>query len=376
MVDDSHHALITLFGSGIRSVFKPCKGHRSWVSSVAWSQDNNRLAPSSDDNTIKIWEVSSHFPPTLEGRSGPFDYITWSEDKSRLAASCQDWTIKLWNPTTGQSTSTLKGHKSWDETIKIWDQTTGQCRLSLEGHSRGVSSIAWTQDGKRLASASCDQTIMIWDPATGQCLVVLRGHWAWVSLIAWSKDDGRLASASTDKSVSIWNPATGRCDLVLKGHTEPVDVVAWSQDNSRLESGSSDATARIWDAVTGQSVKVLEHKDAVKSVTWSLRIASASVDETVKIWDPATGQCTSFLSINSPYFLRYYEFRPNLLQTRCGIVEIESDYSSKKCGYGMNKDCPWITHLLSECFIRDSYCNQLCIWSNHIPFILENQFPL
>ncbi|KAJ6039588.1 hypothetical protein N7444_008493 [Penicillium canescens] len=192
---------------------------------------------------------------------------------------------------------------SSDKTVRIWDTATGQCTSTLEGHSDMVLLIAWSQGGSRLASASSDNTVRIWDPATGQCASSLEGHSNMVHSIVWSPNGSRLASASYDNTVRIWNPATGKCASTLEGHSGSVSSIAWSQDGSRLASASSDETVRIWDPATGQCVSTLEgHSGSVSSTTWSQdgsRLASASDDETVRIWDPATGLCASTLKGHS-----------------------------------------------------------------------------
>ncbi|KAJ5917571.1 hypothetical protein N7466_011125 [Penicillium verhagenii] len=191
---------------------------------------------------------------------------------------------------------------SHDNTVKIWDPITGQCTSTFEGHSDSVISIAWSQDGTRLASASRDKSVKIWDPATGQCASTLEGHSHSVNSIAWSQDGSRLVSASTDKSVKIWDPATGQCTSAL-GHSHSVNSIAWSQDGSRLASASFDKSVKIWDPATGQCASTLEgHSHSVNSIAWSQdgsRLASGSDDETVRIWDPATGQCASTLEGHS-----------------------------------------------------------------------------
>ncbi|KAK9853427.1 hypothetical protein MYU51_006523 [Penicillium brevicompactum] len=220
---------------------------------------------------------------------------------------------EIWDPATGQCTLTLKGHSgpvssiawsqdgsriasaSGDKTVRVWDPATGQCVSTFKGHGHWITSITWSQDESRLASASVDKTVRIWDPATGQCILTLEGHSGAVFSIAWSQDGSQLASASADKTVRIWNPATGQCILTLEGHSGAVFSIAWSQDGSQLASASGDNTVRIWDSATGQCASTLEgHSGPVNSIAWSQdgsRIASASRDKTVRIWDPVTGRC-------------------------------------------------------------------------------------
>ena len=85
------------------------------------------------------------------------------------------------------------------------------CLQTLEGHRSLVTSVAWSHDATRLASASHDKTVKIWDPATGVCVSTLEGHRSRVTSVAWSHDATRLASASYDGTVKIWDPAMGVC---------------------------------------------------------------------------------------------------------------------------------------------------------------------
>lgn len=89
------------------------------------------------------------------------------------------------------------------------------CLQTLEGHSAYVTSVAWSPDGRQLASGSHDETVRIWDPVTGQCISTLEGHSGSVLSVTWSLDGRQLASASDDKTVRIWHPATGRCTSTL-----------------------------------------------------------------------------------------------------------------------------------------------------------------
>ena len=137
---------------------------------------------------------------------------------------------------------------SRDETVKVWDAATGQETLTLKGHTGGVTSVAFSPDGKRLASASEDETVKVWDAATGQETLTLKGHTGCVTSVAFSPDGKRLASASDDGTVKVWDAATGQETLTLKGHTDAVTSVAFSPDGQRLASASSDGTVKVWDA--------------------------------------------------------------------------------------------------------------------------------
>jgi WD40 repeat protein/tetratricopeptide (TPR) repeat protein len=184
-----------------------------------------------------------------------------------------------------------------DGTVRVWDAATGREALTLRGHTGGVSgvySVAFSPDGSRLASVGQDQTVRVWDAATGRETLTLRSTsqgWS----VAFSPDGSRLASAGgyRDLTVRVWDVATGRLALTLRGHTGQVLSVAFSPDGSRLAGASRDGTVRLWDAATGRLAHTLQgHADPVLSVAFSpdgSRLASTAKDG-VRVWDAATGR--------------------------------------------------------------------------------------
>jgi WD40 repeat protein/serine/threonine protein kinase len=184
---------------------------------------------------------------------------------------------------------------SLDKTVKVWEAATGKELLTLKGHTEGVTSVAYSPDGRYLASASHDKTVRLWDAVSGKELRIFRGHAVSVWSVGFSPDGTRLASASHDKTVRLWDTATGKELFNLKGHTSGVSGVAYSPDGRCLASGSGDKTVRVWDAATGNCLRTLEgHTDGVFRIAYSpdgRRLASASRDQTVKVWDPASGKC-------------------------------------------------------------------------------------
>ncbi|MGH3693309.1 MAG: NACHT and WD repeat domain-containing protein [Pseudonocardiaceae bacterium] len=169
-----------------------------------------------------------------------------------------------------------------------------QVRAVLRGHEDLVHGVAWSPDGRRLASGSSDRTVRIWDTHNRKELAVLHGHEDWVRWVAWAPDSQLLATASRDRTVRIWDIENGAEPLVLHGHNAEVWVVAWSPDGQRLATASDDRTARIWDAKTGSELTVL-HDDEhwVRWVAWSpdgRRLATTTSNgRTARIWDINSG---------------------------------------------------------------------------------------
>jgi WD40 repeat protein len=135
--------------------------------------------------------------------------------------------------------------------------------------------------------------LQLWDPDTGAKLATLAGQTEWWSnAIAWSRDGRYLATGGPDKTVRTWE-AAGKLLHTFRGHTGPIHAVAWSADGQTLASAGADHTVRLWDTANGQTRHVLqEHKAGVVSLAWSPdgKTLVSFGDRTTIFWDPATGR--------------------------------------------------------------------------------------
>jgi WD40 repeat protein len=187
---------------------------------------------------------------------------------------------------------------SGDTTVRLWDVATHrQVGPPLTGHTGPVSSVAFSPDGKTVASASGDTTVRLWDVATHrQVGPALTGHTGLVSSVAFSPDGKTLASGSRDKSVRLWDVASHRqVGSPLIGHTGPVFSVRFGPDGRTVSSGSGggDDTVRLWDVASHRLVgsPLTGHTRGVHSVAFSpdgKTLASGSLDESVRLWDVAS----------------------------------------------------------------------------------------
>lgn len=126
--------------------------------------------------------------------------------------------------------------------------------FTYSGHSDYISSVAWSPDSKRIASASGDRTVQVWDAADGSHVLTYRGHTDDVATVAWSPDGQLIASGGLDNTVQVWNAVTGARVFTYTKHTDAVYNVVWSPDGKRIASASQDGTVQIWDATTGEHV--------------------------------------------------------------------------------------------------------------------------
>lgn len=316
----AHAQLVSLdVGPPIRTL-----NHGSWVYDLALSRDGSLLATAGQDGTVKIWETASgRLLTEIDADQNQVTGVAFHPDGMRLATSCADGTVKLWLVATGRLLAAIQAHKAaaadvtfspdgsrivsagMDGTVGIWAFALGQQGFRalpyieagnvdvfgkpvLQMGLAGVSTVAFSRDGKWLAIGSASGRARLLDATSEKVLVEFRGHTKSLQRIAFSPDGKLLATASYDGTARIWDTSNGK-ELQRLRSTGWVLCVAFSPDGRRLAVGSRDHTVDVWDASTGGHLFALpKHASGVWGIKFSPSgrwLVTGTYDGTVQTWD-------------------------------------------------------------------------------------------
>jgi DNA-binding beta-propeller fold protein YncE len=180
-----------------------------------------------------------------------------------------------------------------DHEVYLWSASTGKCACGWGTHKSIVMAVAYSPDGSRLATASSDDTVKVWDanPDGHRGGEILSLEHSMPLSVSFSPDGKRLASAGRDKTIRVWNPATGEL-LFSVEQSDQITCVAFSPDGQRLASAGPTGVQQ-WDASTGKLLSALPGLAGISGIAYSpdgQRLATSGWDHVVRVWDAATGQ--------------------------------------------------------------------------------------
>jgi len=300
-------------------------GHHVRIAQVGISPDGTTLASLAEDYTVSIWNMATgqelhtlHGPQT--GYTPWGNKLAFSPESKKLACVFGDSTIRLLDVKTAKEISNYNANQSRERTyiayapdgkaIAFANGTVGLVKLDtglvVEYWKGGdtAACVTLSPNGKFLASGHSGGKIRIWDLASGKQIRQLRDEQPCISALAFSPDGKYLASANMfgageltreNRTVSIWEVATGKQFRALEGHDGGVYGIAFSPDGKLLASGTGNSwehngyTVRLWEIASGMERKrFLGHGASVMSVAFSSdgkKVASGSTDSTILVWD-------------------------------------------------------------------------------------------
>ena len=280
--------------------------HEDNVFAVAFNQNSQVLASAGADRKIKLWNLENlkEEPEELEGHKDGVSSVAFSPDGLWLVSGSwkRDATVRLWDLQNRDSNGKVQSKILW------------QHKDLENGRGKSVTSVAFNQNGKMLASGSDDATIKLldlhrtkglsWDSIYEKSSsdssensvvkpIVLEDHTGRVWSVAFSPDSLKLASGSDDQTIRLWDLSQElekpQVFKVLKDHNFWVGSVAFSPDGQKLASGSYDKTIRIWDLkhLDEEPIVLRDNEQSVTSVAFypdGKKLLSGSYDNTIKEW--------------------------------------------------------------------------------------------
>lgn len=244
-------------------------GHDGAVVDVVFDRASKQIASAGADGTIRVWRLPTA-AKEIRDTAGPSTLFVVSPDGKMSASS---------------------GVLQLRSAIFIRDLASGKILRTLLGHEAAITSIAFSFDGKRLASSSADKTARVWDWSDSKFPELQKiVQPTAISAVTLSPDATQLFCAAGDNVIRCWAVADGTEVRTFTGHTAAVSSLSVS--GQTLASGAADSTVRVWNLQTGAIIRSINHAAAVSSIAVSpkgLIIASGGADKLVKLWTASTG---------------------------------------------------------------------------------------
>jgi WD40 repeat protein/DNA-binding XRE family transcriptional regulator len=311
-------------GQGVGVPLQTGSGSKGGVTAVAFSPEGKLLATADTKGTVQLWNPVTRRPvgaPLWNDRSAGVFGLAFSPDGKLLASEDGLGTVRVWNPVTRQGVGTplrtgTDDHSGvsavafspggellvhYKGTWRLWNPVTRHSVPLLAGsYAQVVNWVAFSPDGRLIATTDSHGTVRLWDPGTRKPLgppLRAAGSRAGVRDVEFSPD-GKLLTIGFDGTVRVWNPLTRQPagpPFRAGGFLFTPHGMAFSPNSQLLAAPGTRGTVRLWNPVTGRPAGAALHAASPQLGLYAVTFSPddellASADGTVRVWNPVTGQ--------------------------------------------------------------------------------------
>ncbi len=295
---------VTIFEGHRRAVIHTFEGHEFGTMSIAWHPDSKVLASAGQDGKIRLWDMTNgEATHSLDGGAAWVEHLAWSDSKKPILASAAGRKLKLWNA-AGDLVREYPDHQStisgiqWKPRVRqlasityggvtLWDPQQSEAVRRLEWKGSSLV-IAWSPDGKYIATGDQDSTVHFWIMSTGEDLQMY-GYPTKVRELSWDATSRYLATGGGE-NITVWDcsgrgPA-GTRPISLSGHQDFLSVVRFQHHGKLLASGGADGLVYIWQlrgSLRSRAVHEVALTAGITSLVWSPN------DQYIAVGDEAGG---------------------------------------------------------------------------------------
>jgi WD40 repeat protein len=286
-------------------------GLRGPVRSMTFSPDGRAIAAVGADDAVHVWNTATGVSGMPIGHTDGQSHLALGPDGKVLAVSQGD-TVRLWTVATGKLKATITGdgagyslafspdgetlalantlaaEKSYTNRIRLWSTTTGRDAGTLPGHTNGIEVLAFSRDGKLLASGgSGPNPVRVWTVASRKTKATLKTDvGTFAGALAFS-DDGRTLVSLRGHTVQVWDVGSAQVTATFTKGTEEVRAVGFGPGRTFLAAGSSDPVV-LWSAPAGQATTSFSFGGPTSAVGFSpdtTTLAVGGQDGSIRLWD-------------------------------------------------------------------------------------------